>query len=1307
MNPKTVLGNGVRKLCPSGPFGYLMILAFYLGSVFQHNLYSQCQISCRGKVNISVGVGCEAEITPLLLLTSGINCPGARFRVDVLDHYSNKPIPSSPYVHFQHIKQTFKVMVYDSTSKNSCWSTLLVEDKFGPVIECRKDTLYCNDSTKLDPPVFYDYCDTAATIDMLHHEAILLHCDPIFIKKLVREWRARDAWGNQSLLCIDTIWLKRIPVDSVKFPKDFTKANDCYLECWGPWPKDAQGHPHPDTTGVPYYKGNPLWPDFSAYCNLGTSYEDIVLVKNECKTKILRMWRVVEWWCGTAVIKSHAQTIEIADMTPPTLHCPYDITISVSSGYDCYANFNLPPAIVDDHCQDSVIVDIFYKNGLLMNSNGGHVKLPIGVHEIEYRARDICYNQDTCVMIVTVVDKSPPIAICDRETVVTLTRDDEIHVYADVLDDGSYDGCHLDSMLVRRMDNGAPCGYNDNTFKPYVRFCCEDVGKTIQVVFRVVDVAGNTNECMVMVEVQDKTPPIVYCPHDVTIDCNKHIDTTDFSRFGTASYYDNCVVTIRDTVIPHVNQCNLGYYARHFIVTDNMNRTDTCTQYIWVRNPDLFDEEDIIWPYDTTIAGCGANIDPKNLPDTFGYPIILNRKCALPGISFEDNTFSYIQGSDVCQKVLRKWKVIDWCQQYTDANGEIVIPHWTHEQVIKIINKNPPKIGDDCDTVMICLTGTNCIKQRVTLSHEAFDDCTPDDLLRSGFKLDLYNNGLYDSAYHVNGNRISFDAELPLGEHKFFWIFEDQCGNETVCQQIVRVLNCKAPTAYCLTGVAVNLQGMDTDQNGTIDTAMIQIWASDLDHGSYQICGNPVTVSFSRDSSDKYRIYNCDSLGMRRVEIWVTDKYTGLQDRCISSVIVQDNNNVCKGRGGTFTGTVAGLLLTPDNKEVSNVKITVEESGSNNILESEVTGKFAFQNLFIGRDYKVKAIKDNNYLDGVTTLDIVQIQKHILGTQELTSPWRLIAADVNGDRTITASDISALRKIILGVDYKFKSNLSWKFIESIYNFPDPLNPWLEPLPELYNIQALPGNMMYLDFKGIKIGDVSHSIWGEIKASQAEIRSNEQIGLYAANAVNNTIPIYSKNIAQIQGMQFTLQLNSDQVKMSGIKPGSVPINEQNIGWSWLGQGILILSWVNDNPMTLTTDEPLFYIEVSNANNTSELERMNINSSILKAEMYSPQNEILSITWNSNSVSNQEIVFGTLIPNPFVQQTDLNVNLLEDGEIVYSIHDLEGREIYIQSAYGHKGQNTITIKRSQLPTSGVFTLKVDAAGLSKTYKLIAIN
>lgn len=1306
MVPRTAHGNGVRKLCPSGLFGKLMILIIFLMGVAIHNLKAQCVMACRGKVNISVGVDCQAEITAALVLTGGLNCPGARYRVDVID-YSGLPIPTSPFVHFEHIKHTFKVMVFDSTSRNSCWTTLLVEDKFGPIIECRTDTLYCNDTTKLDPPVYYDYCDPYATIELYHHEAFFLDCHPIFVKKIIREWRAQDAWGNKSLVCIDTIFLKRIPVDSVKYPKDFTKANDCYLECWGNWPKDAQGHPHPDTTGAPYYREFPLWPNFHVYCNLGTSYEDIVLVKNQCKTKILRMWRVVEWWCGTAVVRSHAQTIEIADMTPPTLHCPYDLTVSVASGYECYANFILPPAIVDDHCQDSVIVDVLYQHGVLMNSNGGQVKLPLGVHRIVYRAHDICYNYDSCIMYVTVVDKTPPIAVCDRETVVTLTRDDEVHVYADVFDDGSYDGCHIDSMLVRRMDLGAPCGFDDPYFKPYVRFCCSDVGKQILVQFRVVDKSGNTNECMVTVEVQDKTPPIVYCPHDVTIECNKHIDTSTFKHFGTATYYDNCVVTIREVIEPHLNQCNLGYYARHFIVTDNMNRKDTCTQRIWVQNKDLFDEHDIIWPYDTTIIGCGADIDPKKLKDTFGYPIILERKCALPGISYEDHVFSYITGSNVCQKVLRKWKVIDWCQSYTSKTGEVIIPTWYHEQIIKILNTNPPKITDDCDTLLVCLTGSNCIKERVRISHTGHDDCTQDEFLKSAFKLDLYNNGLYDSSYHVNGNVVSFDGDLPIGEHKFFWLFEDQCGNQTVCQQIVRVVNCKAPTAYCLTGVAINLNGMDLDQNGTIDTAMVTVWASDLDHGSYQICGNPVTVSFSKDSSDKFRVFNCDSLGMRRVEIWVTDRYTGLKDYCVTTIVVQDNNNFCKRGGGTLTGTVAGSLITPDNKEIKEVKIIIEESG-NNIIETDVNGRFAFQNLYIGHDYKVKAIKDNNYLDGVTTLDILQIQKHILGIAEIESPWRLLAADVTNDKSISAADMSALRKIILGVDYKFKNNLSWKFIESVYTFPDPRNPWLEPLPELYNIQSLPGNMMYLDFKGIKVGDVSRTIWGELQGAKSESRSGRDIGFYAGEPVDNWLPIYSRDVVTIQGLQSTIQLPSDKLKMSGVKVGQLSVLESNIGWSWLGQGIMLLSWTDRNAITINTKEPLFYIELSSTGKRTDVDKLTMNSAIIKSELYDDFDQIHPIAWSHNGSNNtDEISFGTLIPNPFIQQTSLEIVLREDAEIVYSIHDLEGRQILLHVEQGRIGSNEIIIKRNQLPTTGVYTLKVDAGNVSKTYKLIVMN
>lgn len=78
-----------------------------------------------------------------------------------------------------------------------------------------------------------------------------------------------------------------------------------------------------------------------------------------------------------------------------------------------------------------------------------------------YVASDGCYNEDSCIVYVTVLDKTPPVAVCQQNTVVSLTRDDVVHVYAEVFDDGSYDDCHIDSFKVRRMDNGDACNFRD------------------------------------------------------------------------------------------------------------------------------------------------------------------------------------------------------------------------------------------------------------------------------------------------------------------------------------------------------------------------------------------------------------------------------------------------------------------------------------------------------------------------------------------------------------------------------------------------------------------------------------------------------------------------------------------------------------------------------------------------------------------------------------------------------------------------------------------------------------------------------
>ncbi|MBK7811315.1 MAG: T9SS type A sorting domain-containing protein [Saprospiraceae bacterium] len=1314
---------GVRKLCPSGPdlqpeIGLLRktlqlcviligrsqvalaLFLLFISFAILPEVQAQCVMACRSKGNISLGPYCEAEILPSMLLTKGLTCPNAKYRADVMD-YNMQLIPTSPVITEAWIGKTVTVRVYDSTSKNSCWGTLFVEDKFAPVIECKTDTMYCNDIRYKLPPIFYDYCDPYAVIKLVDEIAFPYHCDSFFVKFIVRGWTAVDKYNNYTKVCYDTTYLRRVPIDSITFPKNFTKADSCHIECGSVYEKDGNGHPHPNVTDVPRIEGIPLWPDYSALCNVSTNYEDAVLINTSCKKKILRMWRIVEWWCGTAVIKTHAQTIEIADTEAPHIHCPYDIEASTNLGYNCLSRVYLPPIEIEDNCQDSFRVDILYPGGILQNQNGGYIDLEVGVNIVTYRVYDLCDNLSTCDVTVTVTDQNPPTMVCDQGVTVALTRDDEVDVDAEIFDEKTFDDCHLHSLLVRRMDFGEPCGVRDSVFRPYVTFCCEDAGKSVMVILRATDSAGNTNECMVEADIQDKTPPVIKCPHDYSISCEVHLDTVDLTRFGGPIYTDNCIVTMVERVDTFLNQCKLGYLERIFVITDNMGRKDSCSQKIFVNPTVYFEEYNIHWPRDTTIYSCGADIHPDSLPDPYSYPIFDRVDCSLPATFYEDHEFRVIQDTALCYKVLRKWKVMDWCRKYTDSLGNDHVPTWEHLQIIKIQNKLPPKILDDCETKMYCVNDNDCLKTRVQLTHSAKDDCTPDEDLVSGFKLDLYNNGFIDSSYQQFGATVSWDGDLPVGEHRLIWFFEDQCGNKEVCDQLIRVANCKGPTAYCLSGITVNLSSMDINGDG-IPEGVVDVWANDIDHGSYQFCGNPVTVSFSRDSTDKGRRYTCDSLGQRRVEIWVTDQYTGLQDLCVSSVIVQDNNKLCPRR---LTGNIAGLIHDPNQQGLSDVRIILESAQIS--IEAEFDGKYVFPDLQLGEDYTVSALNEKDYMDGITTLDIIQIQKHILGQKEINNPWQLMAADVTGDKKITTSDISAIRKLILGSEYKFKGSPSWRFTHSNYQFPDPSDPWYENLPQNYLINGMSGDMNYLDFSGIKMGDVSQTSWNGL--SKLKERSNGQIELSCGKLIDKTsIPILTTRVVDLEGLQITLHFDPSLNQLAGIESAAFNISSANLNLSYLSEGIVLISVNEDQTLHLDAGTELFRLNFVREVDEDLRNSIYSGSDVIRSEAYLTDGEIMEIAWEHPQQEQEaEVVFGIPRPNPFAEMTVLPMDVKNSMEYNYRLFDMSGVEIFSHSEYASVGRNYIKIRKSQIPRPGVYVLKVESKGISKSFKLVVME
>ena len=103
-------------------------------------------------------------------------------------------------------------------------------------------------------------------------------------------------------------------------------------------------------------------------------------------------------------------------------------------------------------------------------------------------------------------------------------------------------------------------------------------------------------------------------------------------------------------------------------------------------------------------------------------------------------------------------------------------------------------------------------------------------------------------------------------------------------------------------------------------------------------------------------------------------------------------------------------------------------------IQTDENGAYSFDNLVAGNSYSVIPELNGNDVLGISTIDLVLIQRHILGLQEFDSPYKVIAADVNNSRSISGSDLVLLQKLILGLDESMSSTDPWRFVRSDHDF---------------------------------------------------------------------------------------------------------------------------------------------------------------------------------------------------------------------------------------------------------------------------------
>ncbi|MBK9632650.1 MAG: hypothetical protein IPO62_16615 [Saprospiraceae bacterium] len=114
------------------------------------------------------------------------------------------------------------------------------------------------------------------------------------------------------------------------------------------------------------------------------------------------------------------------------------------------------------------------------------------------------------------------------------------------------------------------------------------------------------------------------------------------------------------------------------------------------------------------------------------------------------------------------------------------------------------------------------------------------------------------------------------------------------------------------------------------------------------------------------------------VEMCVEDE-EGNKDCCITTIVIQDNQDLCPN-GGSF-GKSPVSFTSP---AMVPTKLVVELKRAGNLMKEMVTStgwkvRFLYTDMY--QNYIVKPTRDDDHLNGVTTADIIRIQRHILWTR--------------------------------------------------------------------------------------------------------------------------------------------------------------------------------------------------------------------------------------------------------------------------------------------------------------------------------------
>jgi hypothetical protein len=557
-----------------------------------------------------------------------------------------------------------------------------------------------------------------------------------------------------------------------------------------------------------------------------------------------------------------------------------------------------------------------------------------------------------------------------------------------------------------------------------------------------------------------------------------------------------------------------------------------------------------------------------------------------------------------------------------------------------------------------------------------------------------------------------FSPRLPEGKHRLIWKVE-QGSTVKFCEPSFRIKDCLPPTMECEENwfVSLGANGLAAlDLNDILVASDDNVTPDNLIETSIRVAGEG--DGFPLDSAGnpvQTLTFGCSDLGEHPIELWGKDRSNNTHF-CLTTLTLTDNTGVCDQFPVLCARPFWDTTLTMKQVRFEMLWVDTSQNLISQPLLKLPDSCAVFYDLPPAPSFSLTAEWDSNYRNGVSTFDLLQISRHILGVQTFDAPWKWLAADANKNGSITTFDVVELRKLILGIYDDLPATTSWRFFVNGCDFQPDAFPGYCPSEYSFQTTTLQDYPLSLPFNAVKIGDVNGSA---IPNPDSLLHTDDRTGpvffqmpdLVLEARKTYEIPLRIAEAVSLSGFQFGLWFDSEVVEIEKVDSEILEDWDGN-SFAQPAPGVLNVSWFSAEPQVVFPNEKLLTLRLKASRDVRLKDVFQLENDWLAAEVYETVHRVqpLQIVFSNNfAASGSPLIFPPQ-PNPTTAGASIPIQLATDETVRIQVLDLSAKLLWFNELPLGNGAHMLEIPAATFPQAGVFVWRVNTGELSQSGKIV---